>query len=287
MQILATPDQLHAWRSSVGFAAFVPTMGNLHAGHIALCHEARRLVQPTGGSVVCSIFVNPLQFGPNEDLATYPRTFEEDCRKLQQAGVDAVFHPDVAALYPYGEQTCFVEPPDALQNGHCGAFRPGHFRGVATVVDKLFHLVQPDVAVFGRKDYQQLKVIETMVRELDMPVQLVGVPTQRAADGLALSSRNGYLDPAEREEAPELYRMLQEMAAAIHAGARNYVEMQQHAMDRLTARGWQPDYIHIVDQQRLLPAAPAEQALVILAAARLGRTRLIDNIEITLCLPMK
>ena len=201
--------------------------------------------------------------------------------------MDAVFHPDVAALYPYGEQTCFVEPPDALQNGHCGAFRPGHFRGVATVVNKLFHLVQPDVAVFGRKDYQQLKVIETMVRELDMPVQLVGVPTQRAADGLALSSRNGYLDPAEREEAPELYRMLQEMAAAIHAGARNYVEMQQHAMDRLTARGWQPDYIHIVDQQRLLPAAPAEQALVILAAARLGRTRLIDNIEITLCLPMK
>ncbi len=285
MQILATPGQLRAWRSSVGFAAFVPTMGNLHAGHIALCQEARRLAQPEGGSVVCSIFVNPLQFGPNEDLATYPRTFEEDCKKLQQAGVDAVFHPDVAALYPYGEQTCFVEPPDALQNGHCGAFRPGHFRGVATVVSKLFHLVQPHVAVFGRKDYQQITVIETMVRELDMPVRLVGVPTQRDADGLALSSRNGYLSPAEREEAPQLYRLLQEMAAAIQAGARNYADMQRHAVDRLVARGWQPDYVHIVDQQRLLPPAPSEQALVVLAAARLGRTRLIDNIEINLSLP--
>ena len=279
MQMLTTVESLREWRKTAGFVALVPTMGNLHAGHIALCHAARQQATAHGGKVVVSIFVNPIQFGPTEDLAKYPRTLEQDCALLADAGVDAVFHPSVEAMYPYGTQTCFVEPA-ALHALHCGAFRPGHFRGVATVVTKLFNLVQPQCAVFGKKDYQQLKVIEAMVRELNMPVHIVGLNTLRADDGLALSSRNGYLSEAERKEAPRLYRTLQDIQTAVLDGACNHVQLQQQAAATLNANGWETDYIHIVNQATLQPATAQHKALVVLAAARLGRARLIDNLEI-------
>lgn len=281
MQILTTAEQLRIWRKTAGFVAFVPTMGNLHSGHIALCHRAKAEATPHGGKVIASIFVNPLQFGPAEDLASYPRTFDADSEKLQAAGVDAVFHPDVAEMYPHGPQQYFVEPP-ALQNLHCGEFRPGHFRGVATVVAKLFHLVQPDCAIFGKKDYQQLAIIRGMVNDLNMAVQVIGLETERAPDGLALSSRNGYLSEAERIEAPRLQRTLQALKAAVLGGNHHYTQLQQQATAELDAHGWQTDYIRIVDQTRLQPAQPGQQALVVLAASRLGKARLIDNLEIRL-----
>ena len=278
MQILTTVEALRAWRKQAGTLAFVPTMGNLHAGHIQLCHTAIERMRAVGGKVIVSIFVNPIQFGPGEDLDSYPRTFEADCEKLQAAGVDAVFHPSVPELYPQGEQQYFVEPP-AIQNLLCGEFRPGHFRGVATVVTKLFNLVQPDLAVFGKKDYQQLKVIEGMVRELNMPIEILGVDTQRAEDGLALSSRNGYLDAGQRAEAVWLSRTLQAMAQAVRAGERDLAAIEARAAASLAARGWQPDYLVLRRRADLQPAAPGD-ALVALAAARLGSTRLIDNLEI-------
>ena len=281
MHMLTTVESLRDWRKTAGFVALVPTMGNLHAGHIALCHAARQQAAAHGGQVVVSIFVNPIQFGPAEDLAKYPRTLEQDCALLADAGVDAVFHPGVEAMYPYGTQTCFVEPT-ALQALHCGEFRPGHFRGVATVVTKLFNLVQPECAVFGKKDYQQLQVIEGMVRELNMPVQVIGLDTLRANDGLALSSRNGYLSETERAEAPRLYRTLQDIQTAVLAGTRDYARLGATAAATLNAHGWQTDYIRIVDQAQLLPATPETKALVVLAASRLGRARLIDNLEIAL-----
>ena len=280
MQIITDIAALRAWRNASSPVAFVPTMGNLHSGHIALCHEARRQVGPQG-RVIVSIFVNPLQFGPGEDLDKYPRTFATDCEKLQAAGVDAVFHPSVETLYPHGPQQYLVEPP-ALQNQYCGAFRPGHFRGVATVVCKLFNLVQPDVAVFGKKDYQQLKVIEGMVQDLNMPVRVVGLDTQRAGSGLALSSRNGYLTEAELAEAPRLQRTLQEIKAAVLAGARDFTQLEQQAAAALDAHGWRTDYIRILDQRTLQTPPADERALVILAASSLGKARLIDNLEINL-----
>ncbi len=280
MHIITDIAALRAWRQAGSPVAFVPTMGNLHSGHIALCHEARRQVGPDG-RVIVSIFVNPLQFGPGEDLDKYPRTFATDCDKLQAAGVDAVFHPSVETLYPHGPQQYLVEPP-ALQNQYCGAFRPGHFRGVATVVCKLFNLVQPDVAVFGKKDYQQLKVIEGMVQDLNMPVRVVGLDTQRAGSGLALSSRNGYLTEAELAEAPRLQRTLQEIKAAVLAGERNYAQLEQQAAAALDAQGWRTDYIRILDQRTLQTPQTDERALVVLAASSLGKARLIDNLEINL-----
>ena len=279
MQILTTVAELRAWRKQAGHVAFVPTMGNLHSGHIALCHEARKQATTQGGQVIVSIFVNPIQFGPNEDLSKYPRTFDADCEKLQTAGVDAVFHPGVEELYPYGPQQYFVEPPE-LQNRLCGEFRPGHFRGVATVVTKLFNLVQPDVAIFGKKDYQQLKVIEGMVRDLNMPVEIVGVDTERAEDGLALSSRNGYLSESERAEAPQLRRTLEGIRAAVQGGERDYAALCSRASAELDARGWKTDYIAITNRIDLQPATVDDRALVVLAASQLGRARLIDNLEI-------
>lgn len=281
MQILTSIAELRAWRKTAGHVALVPTMGNLHEGHITLCRTALAHTAPLGGQTIASIFVNPIQFGPNEDLDKYPRTFEADCEKLQAAGVHAVFHPSVDTMYPYGEQTYFVEPPE-LQNRLCGEFRPGHFRGVATVVTKLFNLVQPDTAVFGKKDYQQLKVLEGMVQQLNMPITILGQEIARAPDGLALSSRNGYLGAAERVEAPRLQQELQTIRSAIASGVRDYEALCAQARDRLAAHGWRTDYLLVANQRDLRPATPADRALAVLVASWLGTTRLIDNVEITL-----
>jgi pantoate--beta-alanine ligase len=255
--------------------AFVPTMGNLHAGHLALVEQARR----HGRCVVVSIFVNPLQFGPGEDLASYPRTLEEDCRQLQAAGADIVFAPGVEELLPAPQQFQ-VEPPP-IAGELCGAYRPGHFRGVATIVLKLLNIVQPDYAVFGKKDYQQLHIIRAMVRELDVPAEIVAGETVRAADGLALSSRNSYLNRAERAEAPRLYRNLERVRKAVLSGQRDFAALESAAASDLAEHGWLVDYLSLRNADTLRPAQPGDAALVVLGAARLGKTRLIDNLEIT------
>ncbi len=257
-----------------GRIVFVPTMGNLHAGHISLMTQARA----HGDTVVASIFVNRLQFGPNEDFDKYPRTFDDDCAKLRAAGVDVLFAPTEADLYPE-PQEYVVEPP-AIQNILDGEFRPGHFRGVATVVLKLFNCVQPQAAVFGKKDYQQLMVIRNMTRQLAVPIDIIGGETVRAADGLALSSRNGYLSEAERAEAPRLYRLLNEIRAAIHAGETDTVKLENAAISALTAAGWKTDSVAVRQQADLAMPKDVNVPLVVLAASRLGSTRLIDNIEI-------
>jgi pantoate--beta-alanine ligase len=274
MQIFSSIDDLRAALASRRPRAFVPTMGNLHDGHLVLMRQARQHAD----TVVASIFVNRLQFGPNEDFDRYPRTFAEDCAKLESAGVDFLFAPGEQVLYPE-PQEYLVEPP-AIQHLLDGACRPGHFRGVATVVLKLFNIVQPDVALFGKKDYQQLLVLRNMARQLALPIDVVGVDIVRAHDGLALSSRNGYLTPIERAEAPRLQRLLQRLAGAILAGCRDYALLERQVANELDANGWQTDYIAIRRQSDLLEPGPADHQLVVLAASRLGTTRLIDNLEI-------
>ena len=277
MQILHTIQEVRDWRRRAGRVAFVPTMGNLHEGHLALVHEAAKQAD----QVVASIFINRLQFGQGEDFERYPRTLKHDAEKLAAAGVAVLFAPDEAELYPQVIQQYNVEPPH-LQNELCGAFRPGHFRGVATVVTKLFNIVQPDCACFGKKDYQQLAVIQGMVADLNMPVEIVPVDTGRAADGLALSSRNQYLSPAERAAAPQLYRELQQIAQMVTAGERDYAALEQQAVASLVQTGWRVDYVEIRHAGSLQVAHVGDKDLVVLAAARLGETRLIDNIEIRL-----
>lgn len=258
-----------------GRIAFVPTMGNLHEGHLTLMRAARE----HGDTVVASIFVNRLQFGPGEDFDKYPRTLAADCDQLRAAGVDVLFAPTEQDLYPE-PQTFFVEPPD-LQHLLEGAFRPGHFRGVATVVLKLFNCVQPQVALFGKKDYQQLMVIRAMAAQLALPIRIVGIDTVRAADGLALSSRNGYLTPPERAEAPRLYRTLQTLRQhLLQEGIEAAPRLEREAAASLDGHGWQTDYVAVRQQADLLPPTGIDQPLVILAAARLGSTRLIDNLEV-------
>jgi pantoate--beta-alanine ligase len=257
-----------------GRIAFVPTMGNLHAGHISLMEQARA----HGDTVVASFFVNRLQFGPNEDFDKYPRTFQADCDKLAAAGVDVLFAPTEADLYPEPQQY-MVEPP-AIQNVLDGQFRPGHFRGVATVVLKLFNCVQPDTAVFGKKDYQQLMVIRNMTRQFALPIAIIGGETVRAGDGLALSSRNGYLSEAERAEAPRLYRELRRIRDTLRAGEQDIAGLETAAVAALTAAGWQTDYVAVRQRSDLSPPQGIGVPLVALAASRLGSTRLIDNIEI-------
>lgn len=256
---------------TIGFA---PTMGNLHAGHISLMHQAREHAD----CVVASIFVNRLQFGPNEDFDKYPRTFKDDCAQLQEAGVEFLFAPTEQDLYPE-PQTYVVEPAEIqfLLEGEC---RPGHFRGVATVVMKLFQIVQPDVALFGKKDYQQLMVLRNMVNQFMLPIKIIGGETVRAEDGLALSSRNGYLSPAERAEAPRLQQTLQSIRKAVLSGDKNYEGLCQKAAENLDAHGWKTDYISIRRQQDLAPATPSDSDLVIVAASKLGTPRLLDNLEI-------
>jgi pantoate--beta-alanine ligase len=274
MQIHSSIADLRAALKNRGRIVFVPTMGNLHAGHISLMEQARA----HGDTVVASIFVNRLQFGPNEDFDKYPRTFQADCDKLAAAGVDVLFAPTETDLYPE-PQSYHVEPP-GIQNILDGEFRPGHFRGVATVVTKLFNCVQPQAAVFGKKDYQQLMVIRNMTRQLALPIEIIGGETVRADDGLALSSRNGYLSPEERAEAPRLYRLLNQIREAILAGDRDFSALENSAVAELTAAGWKTDYVAIRQQADLAPAQAENPPWVVLAASRLGNTRLIDNIEI-------
>ena len=274
MQIHPRIAELRAALSGAGRVAFVPTMGNLHDGHIALMRQARTQADV----VVASIFVNRLQFGPKEDFDKYPRTFENDCARLSDAGVDILFAPDEKEMYP-SPQRYHVEPDLAHVNILEGAVRPGHFGGVATVVLKLFNIVQPDVALFGKKDYQQLMVLKNMVRELALPIDVVAGETIRADDGLALSSRNGYLSAAERAEAPRLHRQLARIQQRIGAGERDFLRLETEATAELAAHGWLPDYIAI-RRRSDLQAPQGDAPLVVLGAARLGNTRLIDNLEI-------
>ncbi len=274
MYIAHTIEELRGRLSASQRPAFVPTMGNLHDGHIALVKQAR----PLGDVTVASIFVNRLQFLPHEDFDTYPRTWDSDCEKLRAAGCDVLFAPDEKALYPE-PQTCKVHPDPALADILEGHFRPGFFIGVCTVVMKLFQCVQPRVAVFGKKDYQQLMMIRHMVRQFALPIEIVGGETFRADDGLALSSRNGYLSKDERAEAVQLSRALRAMAEAVREGERDLAAIEARAMQSLAQRGWQPDYL-VLRRRTDLQAPSAGEPLVALAAARLGSTRLIDNLEI-------
>lgn len=282
MRVLHTLAELRAALADTPRPAFVPTMGNLHDGHLSLVRQARTLVGP-GVPVVASIFVNRLQFGPNEDFDRYPRTLARDCELLEGAGCDLVFAPDEHELYP-APQTFKVVPDAALADLLEGHFRPGFFTGVCTVVMKLLQCVQPSVAVFGRKDYQQLMVIRRMVEQFAMPVRIVAGDTARADDGLALSSRNGYLSAAERAEAVQLSIALQAMQAAIRAGERDVAAIEARAMATMAARDWKPDYMTLRRRADLLAPTEADLVsgtpLVALAAAKLGATRLIDNLEI-------
>ncbi|OLU29850.1 pantoate--beta-alanine ligase [Pseudomonas sp. PA27(2017)] len=256
----------------------VPTMGNLHAGHAALVEKAAQRTD----FVVASIFVNPMQFGPAEDLDKYPRTLQADQQRLIDAGCHLLFHPDVEEMYPggMGEQTRVSVP--GVSEGLCGASRPGHFEGVATVVTKLFNMVQPDLAVFGQKDFQQLAVIRTMVRDLNMPIQIIGEPTVRAESGLALSSRNGYLSDEQRDVASVLYRSLKHIAGAIQGGERELPELLADAQRQHAAAGLRADYLEVREAQSLRAVSPGDRELVVLVAAYLGNTRLIDNLSFTL-----
>ncbi len=277
--LTATADlraQVARWRAAGERIALAPTMGNLHAGHLALVRRARELAP----RVVVSVFVNPLQFGAGEDYADYPRTLPADQAKLAPEGVDVVFAPATREVYPTAlERQTRVEAP-GISDELCGATRPGHFAGVATIVCKLFNMVQPDLALFGEKDYQQLEVIRRMTADLCMPVALYGVATVREPDGLAMSSRNAYLTPAQRRQAPALYQTLQAAAAALAAGDRRFAELEREACERLQQQGLAPDYVAIRNAVGLAPPGAGE--LVVLAAARLGRARLIDNLRVML-----
>jgi pantoate--beta-alanine ligase len=283
VEILRTVAELRVALALNPIRAFVPTMGNLHEGHLDLVRQARARVPAGQGLVIASIFVNRLQFGPKEDFDTYPRTFERDCEALELAGCDAVFAPEERELYPE-PQAFTVQPPAVIANILEGEHRPGFFTGVATVVHKLFNVVQPQVALFGKKDYQQLLVIRHMVRQMALPIEIVGVETRRAADGLALSSRNGYLRPEDRQEAGALSAALRQLAQdtrrAIDAGDFNALPtMEAAAMAVLRDRGWRPDYLTVRRRVDLLPPTSSDEALVVLGAAKLGTTRLIDNFE--------
>jgi len=285
VHIVHTLSDLRRALKPAALRAFVPTMGNLHQGHLDLMQLARHEVDQrvsTGGMTVASIFVNRLQFGPHEDFDTYPRTFENDCALLQDNGCDLVFAPSEQDLYPE-PQVFKVHPPAELADILEGAFRPGFFVGVSTVVHKLFNIVQPDVAVFGKKDYQQLMVIRRMVQQMALPIEIIGGETRRAEDGLALSSRNGYLSEQERAEAVQLSMALKGLGRNVLTSAEALADhlpaLEAQAIAALRQRGWQPDYL-TVRRRNDLQAPQAGDALVVLGAAKLGATRLIDNFEI-------
>ena len=278
MQIHETVASLRKMRAVLDPAlrvAVVPTMGNLHAGHISLMRQAR----DHADVVIATIFVNRLQFRPGEDFEKYPRTFAADCAQLEAAGVEHLFAPTEAEMYPQ-PQNYYVEAPAAQIDILDGEFRPGHFRGMATVVLKLLNITQPDVALFGKKDYQQLMVIRNMVADFNLPIQIIGGDTVRAEDGLALSSRNGYLSATERLEAPRLFQVLTELVAAVRGGEPDFARLEQDAMATLQAHGWLPEYVALRKKLDLQFAPAHESGLVVLAAARLGSTRLIDNLEV-------
>jgi pantoate--beta-alanine ligase len=268
-------EHVRQWRAQGLRVAFVPTMGNLHAGHMSLIEAARA----HGDRFVASIFVNPMQFGPNEDYAHYPRTPQADERMLEAAGCDLMFMPDVAEIYPNGpDNAARVEVP-VLSSILDGEFRPGHFQGVATVVTKLFNIVAADAAIFGEKDFQQLTVIRRMVADLCLPVTIIGAATVREADGLAMSSRNQYLTAAEREIAPVIYRQLQQARSQLQAGVADR-DVESAGLAALTAAGFRPDYFAVRDARDLQPPQPQCRERVVLVAARLGKARLIDNLRV-------
>jgi pantoate--beta-alanine ligase len=279
MKIITCIEELRDQLRGQLRTAFVPTMGNLHEGHLSLMRLARK----HGDPVVASIFVNRLQFGPNEDFDRYPRTFQADVEKLEKEGVYVLFAPTEKDMYPE-PQEYRIQPPNTLGNILEGEFRPGFFTGVTTVVMKLFSCVQPGVAVFGKKDYQQLMIVRNMARQFALPTEIIAAETYRAEDGLALSSRNAYLSPTEREEAPVLYRVLNEVASEVRSGHLDMFELEKEAMAKIAARGWKPDYISIRKRIDLQPPSAGDLAqgepLVVLGAAKLGNTRLIDNLEI-------
>jgi pantoate--beta-alanine ligase len=275
--IAAVRERVRGWRREGRRLAFVPTMGNLHAGHVSLIEAARR----RGERFVASIFVNPMQFGPNEDFAHYPRTPQQDARMLAGAGCSLMFMPEVHEIYPHGaERATRVEVP-GLSRILDGEFRPGHFEGVSTVVAKLFHIVEPDVAVFGEKDFQQLTIIRRMVAELCMPVEIVAAPTVREADGLAMSSRNQYLTADERALAPQIYATLQAAAKRVRAGDADFASIERSGVQALESAGFRLDYFSVRQAADLAAPAPAARELVVLTAARLGRARLIDNVQVS------
>lgn len=277
-RIDAVRARVRAWQAEGRVVGFVPTMGNLHEGHLRLVRHARRI----SDHVVVSVFVNPTQFSPGEDFDAYPRTLDADSEQLRAEAADVLFAPSVAEVYPRGLDHLVTVHVPGLSDILCGAHRPGHFTGVATVVCKLFNMVQPDRAVFGRKDFQQFQVIRRMATDLNLPVEIVGSPTAREADGLAMSSRNAYLEAHERGIAPALYQCLHEIAGALRDGERDFLELEAQGWRRLTGAGMRPDYVSIrrrYDLSEPVPDLPADD-LIVLAAAHLGRARLIDNIEV-------
>ena len=281
MQTASTIAEVRAhvarWREAKQRVVFVPTMGNLHAGHVSLIDAARR----HGERFVASIFVNPMQFGPNEDFAHYPRTPTQDARMLAEAGCDLLFSPEVGEIYPNGAANATRIEVPGISNILCGEFRPGHFEGVATIVAKLFHIVDPDVAIFGEKDFQQLTVIRRMVADLCLRVEIVGAPTVRESDGLAMSSRNQYLSPEERRLAPTIHRQLQQAVAALKSGVREYPRIEGTGRAALDSAGLRTDYFSVRDARTLEEARPDTRQFVVLTAARLGKARLIDNLQYT------
>jgi pantoate--beta-alanine ligase len=274
--VAAVREHVRRWRSEGRRVAFVPTMGNLHTGHVSLIEAARR----HGDRFVASIFVNPMQFGPNEDYAQYPRTPTKDADMLAEAGCNLMFMPDVAQIYPNGSERAKRVDVPSLSRVLDGEFRPGHFEGVSTIVATLFHIVEPDVAIFGEKDFQQLTIIRRMVADLCMAVEIVGAPTVRDSDGLAMSSRNQYLTPAEREVAPRIYQALQAAANRLQAGDTEFSSIERTGVQALTTAGMKPDYFSVRRAQDLGAPAPDTTHLVVLTAARLGKARLIDNIQV-------
>ncbi len=274
--IAAVRERVRRWRAEGRRIAFVPTMGNLHLGHVSLIETARR----HGDRFVASIFVNPMQFGPNEDFAHYPRTPAQDARMLTEAGCDLMFMPDVAEIYPNGsDRATRIEVP-GLSSVLCGEFRPGHFEGVATVVAKLFHIVEPDAAVFGEKDFQQLTLIRRMVVDLCMPVTVIAAPTVREPDGLAMSSRNQYLTEEERRKAPIIHQTLLAAVERLRAGERAFAEIEREGTEALEGAGLRPDYFAVRRADDLSDPEDGTKHLVVLTAARLGRARLIDNLQL-------
>ncbi len=279
MFIIARPselrDRVRQWRHNGERIAFVPTMGNLHAGHGKLVEEARRCAD----RVVVSVFVNPLQFGPNEDFDAYPRTPDDDRRLLEAMQVDVLFVPEVEDMYPHGQATTARVQVPELDSILCGAFRPGHFTGVATIVTKLLNLVQPDIALFGEKDFQQLMIIRRAANDLCMPIEIVGVETMRESDGLAMSSRNRYLSPDDRAITPQIYQTLERTRQQIESGSRNFESLERAGFEALKQVGFRPDYYAIRDAATLAAPSPKSSEVVILVAARIGRARLIDNVR--------
>jgi pantoate--beta-alanine ligase len=273
--IAAVREHVSRWHAQNKRVVFVPTMGNLHAGHMSLIEAARA----HGDEFVASIFVNPMQFGPNEDFAHYPRTPREDSKLLEAAGCDLMFMPDVGEIYPNGSSGATRIEVPGISSILCGEFRPGHFEGVATVVAKLFHIVDPDVAIFGEKDFQQLTVIRRMVADLCLRVAIVGAPTVRESDGLAMSSRNQYLDAEQRKLAPSIYRELGLAVAQLRSGARDYARIEAAGRAALDGAGFRTDYFSVRDASTLSPAGPDTRKFVVLTASRLGKARLIDNVQ--------